>query len=288
MHSARVVLRLLGMRLSSWPHRSVSWIGLAVGCNFAFMPAMALLRSAAKLGGSVQLAEAYIIAGSDHFCTLLTAVGLIIMLSDAPFIDERIAFIGVRVSRRQWMAAHIAYVAVICALYQLIMFLFTAIVLSARAYVGNVWSATMLNVARGSLSLNDLSFRFSAVYLLRAYAPYQLLGVTFVLQTLYGAALSLAMFFLGLVYRRGVGIAAALCAHQMGFILLRSGPLVVNQWLSPMVHALAAYHDVFDRAPKYPTIPASVGILSALALGAAVLCRSRAKKLDYAVPHRDV
>lgn len=290
MADMRMVLRIFRMRLFDWPRRTVSWLGLMVGLNFALMPTAELIRAAERLNTPLQIAEAYVLAGSDFFACLLTIVGLVIMLSDAPFIDERIAFVGVRVSRRQWMTAHVLYVVAVCALYQLALFLFTAAVCAGRAYLGGIWSGAVWSLAQGkALAPAGLwNVRFRNTALLQAYTPYGLLGITFLLQTLYGAALTLWMFALNLHYRRGAGIAVALCVHQLGMIFLRSSPDYVNPWLSPMVHALSNWHNVFGKSPRYPTLGASAAVLCALALAAVALCAARARRMDYAMPFRNV
>lgn len=275
------------MQCSVWPRKPIFILGLLLGINFAFAPTLNFGRAALSIGASAQVFEPYILMASEAYICLPLTLGLVLMLSDAPFTSEHITYVGLRVTRIQWIIAQCLYVFISCLVYQAVILLFTLLLTAGNGYVGNVWSTTLLRIAKDAGFGAKHALSFPHPQFLVRYAPHQALAISFALQTAYGFVLSMAMFFLNLMFHRGVGIGAALLLHQLGYIFVRDGVMFANQFLSLMAHALAARH-AYVPGVGVPTLAQSAAVLASLSVGLTLLCLLRAKRVDFLVPGRNV
>lgn len=278
---------MISMQCSVWPRKPIFLLGLLLGVNFAFAPTFNFGRAALSIGASAQVFEPYILMASEAYICLPLTLGLLLMLSDAPFTSEHISCVGLRVTRVQWVAAQCLYVLISCVVYQAVILAFTLLLTAGNGYVGNVWSTALLRIAKDMNFGSRYALSFSHPQFLARYAPHQALAISFALQTAYGFVLSMAMFFLNLMFHRGVGIAAALLLHQLGYIFIRDGAMFTNQFLSLMAHALAARHAHLPGGGM-PTLAQSAAVLAAASLALVFLSLLRANRVDFLVPGRNV
>ena len=134
MYSLIKILRLIGMQVRGWRHKPIFYLGLLLGVTFALEPTVNFLRLAESYQTPVQVLEGFILMGASHTICLPLMLGLFMMLSDMPFLDERIGYVGLRVTRGQWMAAQLGYIALSCAVYLGVILVFSAAILSAVSY----------------------------------------------------------------------------------------------------------------------------------------------------------
>ncbi|MEG0766197.1 MAG: hypothetical protein RR482_00635 [Clostridia bacterium] len=287
MRSTLKVARIVAMQVSVWPRKPIFILGILLGMNFAFAPTLNLGRAALSIGASPQVFEPYILMASASYICLPLTLGLVLMLSDAPFTSEQIAYIGLRATRTQWVVAQCLYVFISCLVYQAVILVFSILLIVGNGYAGNVWSSTLLGMANNVSFGPTYSLSFSNVQFLMHYTPYQALAISFTLQTAYGFVLSMAMFSLNLLFHRGVGIATALALHELGYIFVRDGAMFSNQFLSLMAHALPAAHPYLPNALA-PTLAQSGIVFATLSFLLVLSCLLRAKRVDYLIPGQRV
>ena len=289
MHSAGKALRLAGQQIADWPHKSLFWLGLLLNLNFSLAPVTNMVSAARALGNPLQIFEPYLLMSSYVHTCFLWMIGLIVFLSDAPFLDERITYIGLRVGRREWVAAQLLYVSAGCVFYALARLVFSLLLTAPYAYAGDLWSPTMMAIANNERDLaQQLGLYFPNVYMLSYYQPYAFLGVTVLLQTLYCLAIGMLIFGLNLLFSKGVGTTVALCAHNLGFFILLDGHIFANQRWSLMVHALPCYHGAYGLMTWLPTIGESLILFAGIIAVMAAVCVIRARSIDFSVPFRNL
>ena len=293
MYSLMKILRLIGMQARGWRHKPIFYLGLLLGVTFALEPTVNFMRLAKSYQAPVQVLEGFILMGASHRICLPLMLGLFMMLSDMPFLDERIGYVGLRVTRGQWMAAQLGYIAFSCAVYLGVILVFSAAILSANGYLGNVYSQAMTAIA------NDDDYRLYETYdlifnrsgFMSLYSVTELAGLTFALLWAYAFVLGGTMFVLSLYFRRGIALAAGLTIHQVGYVLIREGAFWANQRVSPMAHALTHTHSLPEMEQlvwNYPLLSESALVFTGWIVLICVLCALRAPRQDFLAPHRNL
>lgn len=290
MCSLRKALRLAGQQMGEWPRKPLFWLALALNLNFTLEPAVALIRASQLLGEPLQVLEPYLQMSSSSKTCFLWMIGLVIFLSDAPFLDERATYVGLRMGRGEWLLAQLLYVAAACLLYALVRLLFAFALAIPFSYSGNLWSSTLWAIANDEGDIaSQLNISFPNRYMLTLYTPCAFLGLSLGLQCLYCLTIGMMVFALNLVSRKGVGIAVALCVHNLGYFIACDGIIFANQRWSLMVHSLACFHDFSHLVIRsYPAFWESFALFLGLIGGLAALCAAWAHRIDFSVPYRNL
>ena len=71
--------------------------------------------------------EAFVIIGSSRNYCMFTLLGVLVMLSDAPFIDDMNIYVSLRVTRRTWFVSKFVYVLMNCMLFYLAVMIATVL-----------------------------------------------------------------------------------------------------------------------------------------------------------------
>lgn len=290
MCSLRKALRLAGQQMGEWPRKPLFWLALALNLNFTLEPAVALIRASQLLGEPLQVLEPYLQMSSSSKTCFLWMIGLVIFLSDAPFLDERATYVGLRMGRGEWLLAQLLYVAAACLLYALVRLLFAFALAIPFSYSGNLWSSTLWAIANDEGDIaSQLNISFPNRYMLTLYTPCAFLGLSLGLQCLYCLTIGMMVFALNLVSRKGVGIAVALCVHNLGYFIACDGIIFANQRWSLLVHSLACFHDFSHLVIRsYPAFRESFALFLGLIGGLAALCAAWAHRIDFSVPYRNL
>ena len=211
---------LLSCQMSVWPQKPIFYLGLALNLNFALNPIHNMITMARMEGTAIQVVEPYLMFCSHSGACFLWTIGLIVFLSDAPFIDERITHVVLRTGRKIWTCAQLMYIAATAVVYGLIPLLSSILFSLPYGYAGNVWSVMLFRIAENSGGVAaQLGLTFPNVQMLTFFTPYQFLAISMALQTLYCLALGMIVFCFNLIWRKSVGTVVALCAHNLGYFI---------------------------------------------------------------------
>ena len=211
------------------------WAGYIIGC-------MMLMGSVEYLnyskGQSVQICEAFLAALGNIKVFYATYFGLLVIISDAPYLSKRTQGVVMRITRSTWRRAMMIYVILQSFVYYMGLAAFSMIISIPYAYSGNVWSkvfkqATQIIPAKNS----GLSFLETASSLLMNFAsPWRCMIISLLLMSLYGGMLALIVFLLNFKFVKAVGIGGALLVHLSSFAAVR-GYILVSPRCIPGAYA---------------------------------------------------
>ena len=278
--------KLVGLQMRSWRSNPLTWLSFLLGLNFMFSPAIAYVRFAHALSQRVQIFEPFILAGSNKNTFMYIFLGVLMLLSDAPFVNDLSQNVLFRTSRRQWAGGYLFYIALCCLIYYTALLAFSILVACANGYTGNLWSYPMAQLAAGASVDSGLSFANLAF--LQRFSPWQSALLTLFLQASYAFVFGAAMFILNMRFNRAVGTAIVLFLHAAGNnIILES--YAANPFLSLMVHAMPAYHNVSgDTLSPYPALWMSCALWAALSGLAVWATLWRCKRFDFVTPNKNI
>lgn len=218
---------------------------------------------------------------------MLIFLGVLLLLSDAPFVNDFSQSVLLRTSRMKWAAAYLLYIALCCFAYCLLLLVFSLLVAMPNAYADDVWSYPMMQLAAGRAGFVE-GVSFFSVSFLQKFTPVQGGLITLAFQISYGFVLGAAMFFFNMVFHRVVGTVLALCAHVAGVIIYVEG-IEVNPYLSLMIHAMPSAHNISGNPSlNVPTLRESMLLWAALALVLVLCTLLRCKRFDFMVPDRSM
>lgn len=168
-----------------------------------------------------QVFEPYIINFSGRVTPLFMLIGFVVIISDAPFVDNRSTLTLYRTSRGQWFWGMSVYILVHGIIYFLTGLLASCIFVIRQAYVENIWSSMLKQFiqspseeARNKWGLGSMDGS-----LIVAYEPVQAMLHTILLFFMYCMILSIIIFIFNTAFNKAAGTAIAAAVHIVGYIM---------------------------------------------------------------------
>lgn len=153
----------------------------------------------------VQLLEPFVWTFGDSGSVLLCSCLLLLLFSDAPFVNSATPFLLARADRKAWLLEQVFYVILSTVIYLLWILFCTVILCAKHAFAGNQWSRTAAIL--GYSKAGAQFYLPSSARTMEQTTPLGCAGLIFALLLGYSLSLSFLMLWLGL---RGGGRAAFL------------------------------------------------------------------------------
>ena len=299
MCSIRILLRQLHIQFNAWLSKPHVWAGLLLGVSLAFYPTFSLIELANNRGAYINVLEAFVIIGSSRNYCMFTLLGVLVMLSDAPFIDDMNIYVSLRVTRRTWFVSKFVSVLMNCMLFYLAVLIATVLLCAPVGYVDNDWSKTMLELLKNENLKFEYGLAIDNELLLVRFTPISAALFTFALQSMYTAILAELMFLLNMKRNKAVGVFAALMIHAVGSWII-SETIMFNQMLTLLGHSMLGYHNLALRGfpdvlawlsflcSRYATLEESIVLFVVILLIELLTGLKRVRSMRFKVPNRDI
>lgn len=162
--------------------------------------------------------EPFVYGATDKFATTISVVGLIIALSNVPFVDECNTLALYRSSRIKGILEKLLLTISITVVYCVIELLLVLIVSAPFSYIDSDWSLLMLSC--GGRIYGNL--KFTNDVLLNSFSPFQLTCLSFVTILTYMLIIALLLFAISLFKRRFYAFGVAVIFHATQYALHKS------------------------------------------------------------------
>lgn len=249
------------------------YMGFLVGIGFMMMPIQRYLQYAAALDSPVNVLEPFIMILSEGENLAFIALGLLLILSDAPFMTRRTPYVIMRTSRRRYAAGSFLYMLFMSAAYFVSLLLFSMIAAGKQAYWGNFWSNPMYQLTQKTTTadlMDSCHVYFAYPYITSNLSPFSAAMHVFLLCFLYVMILASIMFVLNSIKGRIWGSIAALLVHAAGYVMIIESIFYIPRY-SLLANALLASQSFSSADGKALTFGYSyVFLLAVLAILAAV------------------
>lgn len=244
--------------IGTWPRNPRVVSSFLLGAALCLYNISGYFRFSNAIGSSVQIFEAYIIAGSSATSFLALFLGSLLLISDAPFVTPSSRYEIVRMGRKNWLSSQILYIVLSCALYSLVMLCVCVIYSLAcgRVTVSNLWSPaiSMLAEKQPIFAVNKFRISFSYPGYIHAVSPFLAVLLTLFFSTAYSSVLGMCIMFFNLLSNQNWGWIPAAVLHILGYVVYANGGYsFVPVKFSLFSCALPAYlfEPAFDMSPLY-------------------------------------
>ena len=159
-------------------------------------------------------------------------LGLIIVISEAPYLNARTELVVYRTSKTVWCRAMIIYLALQTICYVSILSMICMIIAIPRAYIGNAWSLTFYKSTK-IIAAQGMNYHFlnpPNSELLNLFSPWKCFIYTVILMCAYGFVLSLLDFAFNFKFSKKTGVCAAIGVHLVSFASARGVFYLPLRW----------------------------------------------------------
>lgn len=242
----KTVFSLLFHHFSAWRSDHRVHAAFLLGIALCIMPVSRYMAYARVMGSSIQIWEPFIYMGSTVSSLTGIFLGVLLLMSDAPFLCERSPYEILRTGKKYWIAANIIYVFISCLLYMIVILLVTILISCAAGKItlNNHWSAAMETLAEKQPEFAVLTYKIKFPYpeWINSVSPFTALLQTLLYNGLYMAVISLCIFCVNLWANINCGWLFAAAVHIVGYVIYANGPLVFPQKLSLLVCSVPSIH----------------------------------------------
>lgn len=277
MFNIRRTLTLLSGEFQS----AVSWknaLALLLGLSYTCIVTVKYLGYSAATGSPACAFEPMIIIGNMSSYNIFLFSGVLVLISDAPFLDSASKYRILRSGKKAYIASNILYIIIACFLYYIICAAASIFVIMKNAYVADVWSLPMQSLSTSDANLiNDtygIYFPFREITTLGT--PLNCFLHTIVLNSLYCSFLSLVIYSVNLYAKKIWGAVTALGIHLIGIVL--SDSMFGNPSLSLIIHSSFVQHHFYGNIDNYPMLSTSYTIFFLGIIAIIITCRLLGKR----------
>ncbi len=199
------------------------WLGYLVGIVIVLNQALGFVRYGAFIGEPVNVLEAFIIVGNCDRTIMFLAVGWLLIMSEAPFVD-RISFYALyRTKRSRWNRAMLLYIVCQAVIYYAVIAIVVMAVSGVNGYFANIWSVPFMRVLEPMSGAGDFNVDFPSADFADVESVFTGFAHTFALQVLYAVLLGILVYVVSQVTSRMAGPVAAFILHFLGYEIMKEG-----------------------------------------------------------------
>lgn len=205
----------------------------------------------ADTGQTVQALEFFILASANRIPQWIFVFGILLLLGDAPFLQEGVEFYLMRSSRRDWLTGQVLYCLFVIFGYLVLVVGMFLVLFRGYLFFANEWSETFTlccQLGSGSLLHIIMMIEFP-LRLVKSGLPYAIFALSFLYSFLLLLLLSLLCMICNMKLRMGFGCLAVTILLVWRVILENVAGLKVLHYLSPCNLAV-----VSDRTINFPNI----------------------------------
>ncbi len=246
----------------NWKRNPRVILSFALAFILAFLLTDKVLGIAGELGTILQIWEPFIWTFGDSNSILLSAMLLVMIFADMPFITSGTPFFLVRMNRRTWLLGQSIYMILTTVIYMIFMMVSCGVLAMTQSFVGNMWSETAAVLGYSNRGWTEQIP--SLVRTLESGSPYECVIHTFCLMLLYTLLQMFVMLIFNLWRGQIAGVMSIVGLSICGFLLnpttiqtilkLEEYELyianVITGWMSPLNQATYSMHSFgYDYLP---------------------------------------
>lgn len=169
---------------------------------------------------------------SYRYSQLILMLGIIILFANSPFIEEEYNYLIIRSGKKKWVLGQIFYMITATALYFIVIFLLTVILVLPNIYPSFEWGKIITTIANTNAT-EQIELVINSKILL-TYSPLTATVLSFIISWAAGSILALIMFLINLRCKNFVGIIAAIFIVFLDRAIFSNFPNFKLAYISPV------------------------------------------------------
>lgn len=276
-----VAVRSAFRQIKTWPtdYRIISSFCLGVGISI--FNAAKYCNFSSFIGQKVHMLESYVIIGSTGSFFIGVLLGNLLLLSDAPFVNQLTIYEIAAIGKKEWIKSRIIYLLITSFIY-ISLVVFSTIVFSLLVCgitFENEWSISIKQLAEKQPQFASISFGISFPYpnYINHTSPYLAFILTLLYNWAYMALIGLIILCVNLLTNQNIGWIIAISIHIAGYIIYANGGFYAPLRFSPFCWALPAIY--FDQMSKMSFV-ITFCLFSVFVTGQIDMCMYALKKYE--------
>ncbi len=209
------------------------WAGYILGIIFFQIPVVQYLKYANM--AEVQVCEGALVSLANPINIFALTTGILLILSDAPFVTDRSVTMIYRISRKIWGYAMCVYIVGQTVIYYGLAFLISLLLMGKNGYVGSVWSRVMIrSVTTGSATAYKYGFSPMSQDILELFSPIKAYIYSYLLLCLSSIFFGILLFVLNLKFRQMIGYLVIIVLQFIGLSICRGYLLWIPVQIVPL------------------------------------------------------
>ena len=202
------MLYRIGKELFNWFRTPRLWTGVAIGLSGFLLQFINLLKVVCGNELGVNIFETYAIGCTSSWTMTISVAGLFFSLSDIPYLSSFEMNAIYRSNRRRFILEKITYTVICTTFYYMLQFALTIVISISISYTENEWGLL-------SFAIND--------GVKDSFSPATAALFSLLLNFMYGLMLVSILFFLSILFDKGLAFAM-ICSFQaiQHFLMMRS------------------------------------------------------------------
>lgn len=206
------------------------WLGYLLGIVIILKQTYGYLLYADNIGNSVNVLEAFIVAGNNYNTAMFLVLGWLLVISEAPFINNNSFYLMSRTNKKRWNTAMLNYIFLQAVVY-FGFIAFTTIVFSARnGFIANIWSSSLIQLTESTDIAASFNVYFPYKTFIKSISVFQAFGYTWGFGFLYGFVLGIILYVFSLFSKHIAGVTATLLFHFVGYEMMKEGYMVIIKY----------------------------------------------------------
>ncbi|WP_026504892.1 hypothetical protein [Butyrivibrio sp. NC3005] len=206
------------------------WLGFFVGICIVIWKGMSYLQYADVISENINVLELFIIIGNDNISMLLMALGIILVISNAPYLDKDSINVFYRTKKIIWNRGVKLYLLIQGFVYYSVIAISSIVFGFAKGYLANCYSNAMVDMCKGIRYEKSFEIGFNNIELLHSGGPLTIFAITLLGSLLYGLVLEYALYMCCIIFKQNTGVVIAIVFHFVNYELMKEGFMLVSDY----------------------------------------------------------
>ncbi|MBD5465027.1 MAG: hypothetical protein HDR22_04295 [Lachnospiraceae bacterium] len=206
------------------------WLGYLVGIVIILKQSVEYLAYADSTGEAVNVLDAFIIAGNNYNTVMFLVLGWLLVISEAPFVDNNSAYVIYRTQRKNWNKAMGLYVLLQAVIYYGILAVSTILFSCRNGFFANIWSKPLMRLAGNGINVQQYNVSFPYSSFMQETTVLAGFLQTWLLIFTYGLIMGLLLYTFSLFSNQIAGVIVVFLFHFLGYEIMKEGFMMIIKY----------------------------------------------------------
>lgn len=206
------------------------WLGYFLGHVIIMKQSFGYLVYADSSKEAINVLEAFVIAGNNYNTAMFLVLGWLLVISEAPFVNNNSLYLIYRTNKKNWNIAMILYIFFQAVIYYGIIAGCTVLFSVSRGFLGNIWSNPLISLTKNADKITEFNVYFPYGSFIKEVSVFQAFLYTWLLCFLYGLILGLFLYIFNLFSNQIAGAVSTFLFHFLGYEIMKEGFMVIIKY----------------------------------------------------------